>query len=284
MPQPEWKTKSLACFTLARPVNVLITMATIVVTAALCSDLSQAGRILIACLSGAAITAAANAINDVFDIDIDEINRPHRPLPRRTLSVREARLFSFAGFILGVSLAAALGWTAFVIAFSCSITLYAYSARLKGTALWGNGAVSLATAFAFLFSGVAVGHPRCALVPALFAFLLHLGREIIKDLEDVEGDQVCGAATFAVRGGLVPSQWLVTLIFALLLIATWLPYFTRIYGFWYLLIVVLGVQSVLVFTIISIWARPERANFRRLSALLKADMVVGLAAIYAGRW
>jgi geranylgeranylglycerol-phosphate geranylgeranyltransferase len=284
VPQPEWKTKFLAYFTLARPVNVLITMATIVVTAALCADLSQAGRILIACLSGAMITAAANAINDVFDIDIDGINRPQRPLPRRVLSVREARLFSFAGFILGVLLATGLGWTAFFIAFFCSITLYAYSAKLKGTALWGNGAVSLATAFAFLFGGVAIGHPRCALVPALFAFLLHLGREVIKDMEDVEGDRACGAATFPVRCGLIPSQWLVTLIFVILLIATWLPYITGIYGFWYLLIVALGVQSVLIFAIVSLWSRPERANLRRLSALLKADMVVGLAAIYAGRW
>ena len=276
--------KILGLCALSRPVNVAITAGSIYVAVLICADSHPLMRIVLACLSGALITAAANAINDMYDIDIDRINKPDRPLPRRRVTMREARMFALLCFGLGVGFSVPLGKLACAIALSCSILLYLYSARLKRTALWGNGSVSLATALAFFYGGVAAGRPLRAAFPAGFAFLMHFGREIIKDMEDIEGDRAQGASTFPIVHGLRPAKQLVTLIYVILLLATYLPYALGSYGSWYLFIVVLGVQTVLVFSILSLWIRPFRENFRLLSAVLKADMIVGLLAIYAGRW
>ncbi len=200
------------------------------------------------------------------------------------LTPREALVFSIFFFFLGVSGSAFINAAAFVIAVVFSALLYLYSATLKRLPLIGNFTVSLATAFAFVYGGVAVGHVRNAVFPAIFAFLMHFGREIIKDMEDVEGDRRHDAQTLPIRYGMYTAKIFATVMLGALIGITQIPYFMAVYGKWYLLVVNLGVNTVLLFAIVSLWRRPTQSNFRLLSALLKADMVLGLIAIYAGRW
>ena len=67
--------------------------------------------------------------------------------------------------------------------------LYFYSARLKRTVLIGNLVIGLMTGMAFIYGGVVVGRMERAVVPAIFAFLVNLARELLKDVEDMEGDR-----------------------------------------------------------------------------------------------
>lgn len=237
-----------------------------------------------ACLTGAFITAAANAINDVYDLEIDRINRPDRPLPSGLVSPREAFAFSIFFFLLGVTSSALINRETLIIAILFSVLLYLYSSTFKRRVLIGNFTVSLATAFAFIYGGAAVGHIQNALFPAIFAFLMHFGREIIKDMEDVEGDAKDGAQTLPIRYGIHPAQVLTTALLIALIAITQLPFVLKIYGMWYLIVVNLGVNTVLLYTIMSMWKKPARSNFRLLSILLKADMLIGLVAIYVGRY
>jgi geranylgeranylglycerol-phosphate geranylgeranyltransferase len=240
--------------------------------------------VLFACLTGAFITAAANAINDVYDLEIDRINRPYRPLPKGEITPKEAFVFSIIFFVLGVTSSAMINKATLIIAVVFAVLLYLYSASLKRRALIGNVTVSLATAIAFIYGGVAVEQVKNAFFPALYAFLMHFGREIIKDMEDVEGDRKNGALTLPIRCGIRPAQILTTILLGALILITQLPFFLGIYGIWYLIVVNVGVNAVLLFTILSMWLTPERSNYRLLSALLKADMLIGLAAIYIGRY
>lgn len=230
------------------------------------------------------MTAAANAINDVYDLEIDRINRPHRPLPKGEITPAEATVFSIIFFLLGVLSSALINEATLIIAVIFAALLYLYSASLKRRVLIGNITVSLATAFAFIYGGAAVEQVKNAIFPALFAFLMHFGREIIKDMEDVEGDGQDGALTLPIRHGIRPAQILVTILLGTLILVTQAPFFLGIYGTWYLLVVNAGVNAVLLFTILSMWLKPQRSNYRLLSALLKADMLIGLAAIYIGRY
>jgi len=270
-------------FILSRPVNVVISFLSILVAITICGW-STWESVLLACLTGAFITVAANAINDVYDLEIDRINRPKRPLPSGVVSPREAFVFSIVFFILGVTSSALINTETLIIALIFSVLLYLYSSTFKRRVLIGNFTVSLATAFAFIFGGAAVGHIENAFFPAIFAFLMHFGREIIKDMEDVKGDAKDGAQTLPIRFGNRVAQVLTTILLMALIVITQLPYILHIYGVWYLILVNLGVNTVLIFCIISMWKKPVRFNFRILSALLKADMLIGLAAIYAGRF
>lgn len=271
-------------FRLSRPVNVLISMLSVLTAILICGVNAFEWRILFACLTGALLTAAANAVNDYFDLDIDLINRPYRPLPHGDIEPTEALYFALGLFILGVFFSYLINIETLICAGIFSMLLIFYSARWKRKVLIGNMVVSLATAFAFLYGGFVVNAIGKALFPALFAFLMHFGREIIKDMEDVVGDRQNGAATFPIRYGNNAAKILVTALYIILLAITYVPYALGLYGKLYVIIVTIGVNSVLVWSIISIWHDSSRRNLRLLSAVIKADMFIGLAAIYAGRW
>jgi len=250
----------------------------------ICGVLAFEWRVLFACLTGAFLTAAANAVNDYFDLDIDLINRPYRPLPHGDIEPAEALYFALGLFILGVFFSYLINIETLILAGIFSMLLIFYSARWKRKVLIGNMVVSLATAFAFLYGGFVVNAIGKALFPALFAFLMHFGREIIKDMEDIVGDRQNGAATFPIRYGNNAAKILVTALYIILFAITYVPYALGLYGKLYVIIVTIGVNSVLVWSIISIWHDSSRRNLRLMSAVIKADMFIGLAAIYAGRW
>jgi len=271
-------------FLLSRPLNVLITFASVFVATLLCDISPDWVAVLLACTSAAMVAAAANAINDYFDLEIDSINKPERPLPAGLVSQKQAIVMAVFCFVVGISLGALINVFALVIVVTFSVILYFYSAFFKGTVLLGNAIVSLSTAFAFIYGGVAVRHPERAIIPAVFAFFMHFGREIIKDMEDVHGDNQLHANTLPVLYGMRPAQWLVSLLFVTLLILTLLPFLLNIYGLYYFVTVMLGVNSVLIAIIFMIWKNTSTKMLHRLSVLLKADMPIGLLAIYLGQW
>ena len=276
--------KIKALFILTRPVNVLIGGLSIVIGAFIAGSLQPVINVVLAAFSGGIIAGAANSINDYYDLKIDKINKPYRPIPAGLVTQKEAFCFSIALFIVGLVLGALINWKALLIAIFACVVLYLYSARLKRTVLWGNLSVSLISAFAFIYGGVAVNRLNAALIPAGFAFLFHLGREIIKDVEDQKGDLADNAKTLPIQYGTNVALSVTTIVFILLIIATFLPYIFNVFGFIYLLVVILGVDLVVIYVIFSIWKNPQPANLGRLSTILKIDMLMGLFAIYVGRF
>lgn len=272
-----------ALITLTRPVNVVISAASIFIGAFITGTVQPIDKVLLACLSGGIIAGAANVINDYFDIEIDKINKRYRPLPSGRVSLALAFKLSIMLFTTGIIVSAFVSTIALGIAFSASVLLFMYSASLKRTVLWGNLAVSLATGLAFIYGGISVGRFTAALIPAGFAFMFHWGREIIKDIEDVEGDWANQVVTLPIRYGEKAALRVATAVFGALFLATIAPYVARIYGLAYFLIVFLGVDAVIIYVALSMWRNPKPANLGRLSTLLKVDMIIGLMAIYAGR-
>ncbi len=265
---------------LARPSNVLIAMFSVFIAAFITGTLMPLRNVLLACLSAGIITAAANTINDYFDVEIDRINKPHRPLPAGWISPRRARQLSFLEFAVGLLLALEIHATAFGIAASVSLLLYFYSAYLKRTPLWGNLAVSLASALAFVYGGLAVFRARYTLIPAAFAFFYHLGREIIKDIQDMEGDARQGARTFPLVYGQHAALRLINWNYLLLAALILLPYLAGWYGIKYLMVCLIGVYPVIFYALYRIRIDQSFSGLERVSNLLKADMLVGLLAIY----
>ncbi len=271
-----------AVIRISRPVNVFIGALSIFIAAFISGSLSPWYKVLLACLSGGIIAAAANTINDYFDLEIDRINKPARPLPAGQVSPASARRWAFGEFLLGIFLSFFINLPAFGIALTISLLLYLYSARLKRMPLWGNLAVSFSSAMAFIYGGVAVHRVKQTLIPAAFAFFFHLGREIIKDVQDMEGDRRYNARTFPLAFGKSAALLLVTLNFLFLIILTILPYLLHWYGKNYFLAVTIGVNPVLIYSAVTIWRNQSFEHLGFVSNLLKADMLVGLFAIYLG--
>lgn len=145
----------------------------------------------------ALITAGGNVINDVYDVEIDRINRPDRPIPAGEISLAGARWYTAALFAGGIALAALTTTLCFVIAVANSAILIAYAVRLKGIPVLGNLAVAYLAASVFLFGGAfaGVGGLVQNLSLAAITFLATIAREVLKDAEDVDGDAAGGART-----------------------------------------------------------------------------------------
>jgi geranylgeranylglycerol-phosphate geranylgeranyltransferase len=270
-------------FLITRPVNVIIASLSIFIGAFITGTIQPYLKVILAMLSGGLIAGAGNAINDYFDVAIDKINKPHRPIPAGFLTPKQVYLFAIILFIIGTLLGIVINWKAFIIASLTSISLYFYSYRLKRTVLWGNAVVGFISALAFVFGGIAVDRFTASLIPALFAFLFHLGREIIKDTEDQKGDLADNAQTLPIKYGTNVALGITSFVFIMLIVITLIPYFLKIYNSLYLIIVVLGVHSVLIYIIYSMWKNPGPKNLGRLSTILKIDMVIGLFSVFMGR-
>ena len=144
--------------------------------------------------------------------------------------------------------------------------------------------VVLVSGLAFLYGGIATGRPGPALVPACFAFLFHLGREILKDAQDEVGDRAAGARTLPAVVGVPGALRWAGLVFSILIAATPIPHLVGHYSLAYLIIVVFGVDFPLLYVIFSSQRNSSPDHLGRLSLLLKVDMWVGLVAILAGIW
>ncbi len=269
---------------LMRPLNGAIVFLTITVAALLAGATEKWWLfVLLGSLAGALIAAGGNAINDYFDVEIDKINKPRRPLARGAIKPQAAwwvwRLLSS----LGVIISAYIGPYAFAIALFWVGTLYWYSKSLKRTVLWGNLTVALATGLALLYGGYTVGNVQSVLIPALFAFLVNLARELVKDSEDVIGDARGNAMTMAVRHGVSASLGTASVVLALLIAATIVPYVEGLYNGSYLLLVSFT-DLLLVYAIISMWRKQSPQNLARVSGALKLSMVLGIAAIALGSY
>ncbi len=267
---------------LSRPLNVFIAMLTIMVAAFISPQFHLNYKLYLAILIAGLMTAGANMINDIYDIEIDRINKPQRPLPSGKATVQEAWIYFILSYSGAIALSIFCGWAMFAIAFVIGLLLIVYSMRLKRTVLWGNLTVSLATAVAFIYGALAVGGWQSGVIPAIFAFLFHLGREIIKDMQDLEGDVQNQSITFPARFGIRTSVLLVNFVFILLIVLTFLPYILNIYNDTYLWVVILGVDLVLISVSLFLWFKHDQIVLGRISHLLKLDMLVGLAAIYLG--
>ncbi len=266
---------------LARPVNVFITGLSIFLGALISAPHHYwQVAVLWACLAGAFIAAGANAINDYFDVEIDRINKPSRPIPSGKISPQTALYLAIIEFSIGLVLNLFLPWEMFAVAFLTTVLLILYSAHFKRTALWGNLLVSAITFLAFFYGGMAVGRPQEAIIPGIFSFFFHWGREIIKDLQDVEGDIANNAQTFPIKYGHRATIQLVHGIFSLLIIVTYLPYRVHWYSVTYFVTVLIGIYPVLIFVLWRLRKNPPPRELGFLSNLLKADMLVGLLALY----
>jgi geranylgeranylglycerol-phosphate geranylgeranyltransferase len=267
---------------ITRPANVLISFVSIFIGALVSGGFTLNNTLLFAALTAALVTAGANVINDIFDIEIDRINQPRRPLPAGKISIRGAKIYFTVFYLTALILAWFCGRQMFIAALLVAALLYWYSAALKKTVLWGNLLVAAVGGFTFVYGAMSVGDWHGGIMPALLAFFFHFGRELIKDMQDIDGDLKEGALTFVGKYGRQKSIILTKLIFSLLIAVTIIPYFLKIYNDYYLIIVILGVDTVLLYVIFSLKRQADEALFGRLSRLLKLDMIIGLLAIYAG--
>ena len=146
----------------------------------------------------------------------------------------------------------------------------------------GNIIVALVTGLSFLLGGLAVGHGWWSSIPAVLAFFFILGREIIKDLEDIEADRHDGLRTLPLVAGEAVARAVARLVFTILIIIATIPAVAGWFGPAYLLAIVSGVGAPLLWLVVRLAQPHDEATYKRIQVFLKWDMLAGLMAILIG--
>ena len=275
--------KLKAILTITRPVNVVITFVSVVIATIICLPTKIPELyVLLAAFSAALTAASGNIINDIFDIEIDKINRPLRPLPSGKITVKEAYTLYFVLLILSISFSLIISYLAFVIVIISNLLLLLYAKYLKRIPLIGNITVAFLTGMVFIFGGVVVQNPSAAIIPATFALLVNLIREIVKDMQDFEGDEKNEIKTFPVKFGFRKSKFIILFISLALILYTLYPFITQIYRIEYFIVVMIIVNPILVYCLKILFQDHSLKNLNKISNLLKISMVFGLIAIFLG--
>ena len=215
---------------LTRPENAILTAIAVIAGAFIAKGpediLNYQAEIAICCVSAMMLVGGGNALNDYNDRESDKKNHPERPIPSGNISADAALNYSYT--LIGVGLTILflapnkidkLGLMPFVIALLGIITLIAYENGLKAAGIAGNIAVGLMSGAIFLYAGMAVNDPGPTIWMFGLAILATITREIVKDIQDLEGDK--DRFTLPARIGIGMSLNLATLI---LLVAIGLSY------------------------------------------------------------
>ncbi|MHB1688024.1 MAG: geranylgeranylglycerol-phosphate geranylgeranyltransferase [Ignavibacteriaceae bacterium] len=276
--------KLSAFIKISRPLNAAITFLSVIIASIVCAgSIFSYSKVLLAAAAGAFAAIGGNIINDIFDIEIDKINMPGRPLAKGILSKKEAITFYIITNFAALTLSLLIGAYSFIIVLSAAVILFFYSYQLKGIILAGNISVAFLTGLAFVYGGVVVSNWKYSLIPAGFAFLMNLIREIIKDMEDTTGDSKLGIITLPQRYGFKLTKKIVFALSILLIAATFFLLFFRIYRVEFFIIVMAFVNPMIVYSLKSLFDDDSVKNLKKISSILKLSMIFGLAAIYFGK-
>ncbi len=172
------------------------------------------------------LQASAFALNDYFDYEVDIANkRMDRPLVRGELSRRTAFIFFLVLAPLGFLTAYLVSIEAFLLAFVITLFGFLYDAKLKEFGLVGNIYIAFSMAAPFIFgSVVATGEIReSSALLALIAFFSGVGREVMKGIEDVEGDALRDVKTIARTRGVEAAAKVSACLFLLSVLLSFLP-------------------------------------------------------------
>jgi 4-hydroxybenzoate polyprenyltransferase len=224
------------------------------------------------------IAAGGYIINDYFDIKIDLMNKPDLVVIGRQISRRNAilshQIFNFFGILLGFTISYQIG----VINILSVGALWFYSERFKRQAFIGNLLVALLTFLSVFMVGLHFGRGRrIILIYALFAFVITLIREIIKDLEDIRGDARFGCKTLPILWGFRRTKAFILILIAIFVVELFvlsIPINSIILNiiFVFLLIPIFILTKKLI-------QADKKADFAWLSRFCKWIMLLGISTM-----
>jgi len=225
--------------------------------------------VLLGILMAAVLNAANNAINQIYDLDIDRVNKPKRPLPSGRLGMRDAWVFTLALFALALVLAFLADPTGrhecFWIVVFTTFLCWMYSAPplwTKRRGVLANITIAIPRGVLLKVAGWSTVKTVVGLEPwfigAIFGLFL-LGAASTKDFADIEGDRVGGCRTLPIEYGVKAAAWIIAPFFVLPFLLIPLGVSRGILTGNPLLLWILGPALVLygVYTVFLLVRRPE---------------------------
>lgn len=234
------------------------------------------------------ICGFGNVLNDLCDIASDRINHPQRPLPSGRLTIAQGWT-ALALLIIGSMIPYLFVQliTGVIVVISVLLLVW-YNLQLKHLPVVGNIIVSILAALTFLVGGVEAGLENLwqvpgPIIPAIFALLMHSGRELIKDIQDKGGDILDGGTTLPVKYGSMIALNISNNLFIVMSLAGIAIFAFGWFNLAYLAILLAGVIAPIILQMIWLFHAPDQARAGRVASLLRLEMLIGLVALVVGK-
>lgn len=251
-------------------------------------------------LSSILIAAGGYIINDYFDLNIDQVNKPEKMVVAKIISRRWAILWHSILSIAGILIGFYVDYSSriFLLGVSntiCVLLLFVYSSTFKRKLLIGNVIISLLTAWVILVicwceynhlvrlhNGLAAEKIlRILFLYAGFAFIVSLIREVVKDMEDVEGDRKFYCHTMPIAWGMNATKvfvavWVVVLIATLVIVQL---YALRLGWWWSVIYSVALIIIPLAMSLSKLHKAKSSSDYHEISSLIKFIMLTGIISL-----
>jgi geranylgeranylglycerol-phosphate geranylgeranyltransferase len=215
-----------------------------------------------------------NSLNDYLDREVDKQAHPERPIPSGRMRPETARNIAIASFVLAFVLSLFLNWLSFFIVASAIVVMLAYELKTKKLGLTGNLSIAWLTGALFLLGGAVVGKVESTVAIGMMAFLATLGREIVKDVQDMGSD--FDRRTLPQRIGARNAGIVASVAFLIAVSLSFEPVVLNIFG-WEYLAAVLFADAIFIYCAIVHFRNPRQGQ-----RWAKYGMLVALVAFLLG--
>lgn len=281
-----------AFLSIIRPQNCVIGGMTVIAGLAIAYAQNEVGSIgdytlafVFAYLTYFFVAAGGNVVNDIFDIEVDKVNRPHRALPSGRMTLKQAWMYVLFLSALGVVFALLNGILGTILVIAFLIVGYAYAAKVKALGIAGNFMVAFSFAFGVIYGSFVYAeavHIFVIPIPTwlffLTAFMILQARETIKGAEDVEGDKLRDVRTVARVYGFKAAAVLQALLNFTGVVCYVLVWYLGFASFVLWPFLVLGAAIVILAGVFPLTRPSDRKRLMIGSTLDKVGALVGLIA------
>lgn len=257
------------------------------------------GQLSLLICATALLTASGNVINDISDVAIDEINKPSKVIVDKHISENNAftlyiiltTVAVVCGFLLSNSIDQPFMAVVFILV---AFLLYLYATSLKSIPLIGNIIISLLVGLVVMITVIFELYPIITtankevsktffvimLEFSLFAFIVNLIREWVKDCQDMDGDHAGGRKTLPLIIGRVRTARIASIFCVLMSIALGWYMYTYLYKnqiavYYFTFLIV----APLLYTATQLWIADKVSQFKRLSIILKFVLLTGVLSM-----
>ncbi len=279
--------KFASTVSLIRPANSIMVGLAVVVGIGVASNSLQQIFSFVALsgfLTGFSISSFSMISNDIYDLEVDKINQPTRPLASGETSIRTASILASCYLAVGLVASSLLGFFTFVIAILFAFVGWSYNYYAKKLGLFGNSLVAASVAIPYIYGSVSLSNYglNLAYLLALTSFFAGLGREVLKGISDVAGDKVRNIRSIAMVFGSKSAKQIAAALFLVAVASSSLPLIFGLLGhaLWIYIILILVPDGIFLFLSMKVVRMHSDLEARRLKSIALFGMLGGLLAYF----
>ena len=272
----------IALLSLIRPINSFMIGLAVVVGIAIGSPDMLFSRLTIyGFITGFSISSYSMIINDIYDIEIDKVNQPERPLAKQIISINSALSLSLILLLIGLTSSLIISYSNIIITAIFSFLSWFYNIWVKKQCIIGNSIVASSMSIPFIFGGVITGNISLLVWSiSLIAFLSGMGREIIKTIADVEGDKIKGIKSVSIQFGPRNAMLVACGFIIISILISFIPVYLNLIQIYYIPLLILT-DLILIYSVFLLSKNYSKSESLKVKKYILYAMLFGLITFLA---